>query len=242
MTAPMPTPTVEDYLGVIYTLERDGESISGRKLAEWLEVSAPTVTETLQRMIRDGWIMRGKDRRIRLTRRGREAAASLVRRHMLTELLLARVLGLPWSKVHEEADRIEHGLSSETADRVAELVEDVSACPHGNPLPGSEGPAEAWIPLLEAETHIPYVLVRVHEEIERQGELMAYLERSRLIPGAELTVNEVMDYNETVSLQVCGEPVVLGLAVAKRLWVKEIEGESASVASRHPADAGPQRR
>jgi DtxR family Mn-dependent transcriptional regulator len=221
MKVAIPTPTVEDYLGVIYTLERDGETVTGRKLAEWLEVSAPTVTETLQRMIRDGWIMRGKDRRIRLTRRGGEAAASLVRRHMLTELLLARVLGIPWSKVHEEADRIEHGLSSETADRVAELVEDASACPHGNPIPGSAGPSESWIPLFEAKTHSPYVLVRVHEEIERQNELMAYLERSRLTPGAEIVVEEVMPYNETISLQVAGERVVLGFAVARRLWVKE---------------------
>ncbi|GAH40540.1 unnamed protein product, partial [marine sediment metagenome] len=110
-----PSQTIENYLGVIYTLSRDGETVIGRKLADWLEVSPPTVTATLQRMIRDGWVTMSDDKSIRLTEGGREAATSVIRRHMLTELLLARILGVPWSKVHEEADRMAHGVSAEIA-------------------------------------------------------------------------------------------------------------------------------
>ena len=216
-----PTPTVEDYLGAIYTLARDQESVIGRRLAEWLEVSAPTVTATIQRMIRDGWVTMADDKTIHLTAAGTEAAVSVLRRHMLTELLLAQVLGIPWSRVHEEADRLEHDLSAETAARVAELVRDAAVCPHGNPIPGNEALTESLIPLLDAIPGHTYLLARVHEEIERDQQLMAFLEEHALIPGVRVEVTEIMPYNETVTLNCAGEAVVLGLSVARRIWLNE---------------------
>ena len=216
-----PTPTVEDYLGAIYTLARDQESVIGRRLAEWLEVSAPTVTATIQRMIRDGWVTMAEDKTIHLTAAGNEAAISVLRRHMLTELLLAQVLGIPWSRVHEEADRLEHDLSPETAARVAELVRDAAVCPHGNPIPGHEDITEGSIPLLDAIPGRTYLLARVHEEIERDQQLMAFLEEHALIPGVRVEVVEIMPYNETVTLNCAGRPVVLGLSVARRIWLNE---------------------
>ena len=218
-----PTPTVEDYLGVIYTLSRDGEDVTGRKLAEWLEVSPPTVTETLQRMVRDGWVTRVRGRRLGLTPKGDAAARSVVRRHMLTELLLARVLDIPWSRVHEEADRLEHDLSSETADRVAEMVDDPSTCPHGNPMPGSEPLALDYVPLLEAEAGVTYAMARIHEEIERNAELMAFLEHQCLVPGAEMVIKKILAFNETVVLESNGQETVLGLNIARRIWVRKVE-------------------
>ncbi len=219
-----PTPTVEDYLGVIYTLSRDGELVIGRRLADWLEVSAPTVTVTLQRMIRDGWVTMDEDKSIHLTPAGLEAARSVLTRHMLTELLLARVLGVPWSQVHAEADRLEHGVSSETAARVADIVQDSPACPHGNPLPGREEEVTRdLVPLLEATPNREYTLARVHEEIERVPELMAYLEASGLIPGAPITLLEALPFNETVAVRSAGRDIVLGMAVARWLWLNPPE-------------------
>ncbi len=216
---PRPTPTVEDYLGAIYTLDRDGEVVIGRKLAEWLEVSAPTVTETIQRMIRDDWVTMDEDKTIHLTEAGRRAAASVLRRHMLTELLLAKVLGVPWSKVHEEAHRLEHALSIETTARVAEVVEHPSVCPHGNPLPGQEDVTSHLLPLLEAEPGCGYILARVNEKAEQSPRLMTYLEEHGLVPGAKVVVAEVLPHNETVTVSCDGREVVLGLTVARRLWV-----------------------
>ena len=116
MVEERPTPTIEDYLGVVYTLERDGEAVIGARLAEWLEVSPPTVTATVKRMVRDGWVIMDGSKEIRLTPSGRAAAQSVLRRHMLAELLLARMLGVPWSQVHQEADAMEHTISSETVE------------------------------------------------------------------------------------------------------------------------------
>ena len=216
---PRPTPTVEDYLGAIYVLSRDGETVIGRKLAEWLEVSAPTVTTTIQRMVRDGWVNMADDKSIHLTEVGFKAAASVLRRHMLTELLLAKVLGVPWSRVHEEAHKLEHDFSSETTARVAAVVADPAVCPHGNPLPGREAATSHLLPLLKAQPGRIYTLARIHEEAEQNPHLMAYLEQNGLVPGTMVTVVEIMPFNETVTVHSGDREAVLGLAVARMLWV-----------------------
>ena len=173
-------------------------------------------------MIRDGWVTMDRDKTIHLTPAGHEAAQSVIRRHMLTELLLARVLGVPWSRVHEEADRLEHGFSTETTARVEDMMSDTTVCPHGNPLPGHEYTTENLIALLDAPPGSACLLARVHEEIERHHDLMRFLEENGLVPGAHLSVVEVAPYNETLSICIEGHTVVLGLSTARNLWVRPI--------------------
>lgn len=221
-----PTPTIEDYLGAIYTLARDNQPVIGRKLAAWMEVSPPTVTATIQRMIRDGWVTMAPDKTIHLTEAGWRAAASVVRRHMLTELLLARVLNVPWSKVHEEADHLEHGLSSETAERVEALLKSANLCPHGNPLPGQEEVVSTLVPLSECEPGQICTLARIHEEVERQSEVLIYLEQHGLVPGASIRVTKKTP-NEAASPEPVIEVVTpqgraeLALPVARWLYVQK---------------------
>lgn len=222
-----PTPTVENYFGVIYALERDGETVIEAKLASWLEVSSPTVTATIKRMMRDGWVTMSKSKEILLTPEGRNAARSLVRRHMLTESLLSRILGVPWSEVHQEADRIEHALSDKTAERLDTFLERPATCPHGNPLPDHEEFLGQLVPLDRAEADGSWTVARIDEGAERNHDLMAYLECHRLMPGAAITIEEIMPFNQTISVQVDGETVVLGTTVATHIYVCESTRQSA---------------
>ncbi len=215
-----PTPTIEDYLGIIYTLERDSEPVIGARLAEWLEVSPPTVTATIKRMIRDGWVSMDRSKEIHLTPAGRTAAHSVLRRHMLAELLLARVLEVPWSQVHQEADAMEHTLSPETVERLAAKLEHPETCPHGNPFPGYEDRLAELLPLTEAKAGQRLIIRRVHESAEEQPELMAYLEQHGLLPGAEIDILQIMPFNETITLECAGETVVLGLAPAALIFAE----------------------
>jgi DtxR family Mn-dependent transcriptional regulator len=224
MEALRPTPTIEDYLGVIYTMERDREPVIGARLAEWMEVSPPTVTATVKRMIRDGWVTANDRREIELTPAGRKAAASVVRRHMLTELLLARVLEVPWSQVHQEADQMEHTISGETMQRLLDRLDDPQTCPHGNPLPGHEALIHEWMPLTEAKAGQRIQIKRVHESAEQNRELMVFLEANNVMPGTRAWVEQVMDFNRTVSLQVGDESVVLGFPVAECIYVQALDG------------------
>ena len=223
MSEERPTPTIEDYLGVIYTLERDGEPVIGARLADWLEVSPPTVTATIKRMIRDHWVTMDASKEIHLTSAGREAARSLLRRHMLAELLLARILGVPWSRVHQEADAMEHTISSETVERMAARLDHPETCPHGNPLPGYEDRIADLFPLTRAKEGQHLTIRRVHEAAEEKPDLMAYFEQHGLLPGADVTVQEVMPFNETIMLECQGRPVVVGMTPAALIYA-EISG------------------
>ena len=215
-----PTPTVEDYLGVIYTLERDQEPVISARLAEWMDVSAPTVTATVRRMVRDGWVVLDEGKEIRLTAQGREAARSVLRRHMLSELLLARLLDVPWSQVHHEADEMEHTISRDTMARLQQRLDDPQTCPHGNPLPGHEELLREWMPLIETESGHQIIIKRVHESAEENRELMRFLEEHSLIPGTEATVQEIIPFNRTIALKMGERTVVLGFEVAQQIYVQ----------------------
>jgi len=220
------TPTMEDYLGLIYLMRREGQTVIGARLAERLGVSRPTVTATLQRLERAGLVEMNERKEVLLSPSGQEAAQSLLRRHMLTEWLLREVVGLPWHQIHEEADRLEHHFSEETVDRLAELFKQPETCPHGNPMPGMEPPTA--VPLDEVAEGADVVIVRIAEEAEEHSDFLAYLEENGLLPGARLRVLANRPYNETVAVRVGGRKVVLGLAAAGHVRVRpheEGEGE-----------------
>ena len=162
----LPTPTIEDYLGIIYTLSQDGEEIFGARLAEILEVTPPTVTVTLKRMVRDGWINLNSKKKISLTKKGIEASKTVIRRHMLTEWMLARILKIPWSQIHEEADKIEHTISEEVEQQLLKTLDDPSSCPHGNPMPDMESISDSWKPIVEFNKNDHLIIRRIHELLE----------------------------------------------------------------------------
>jgi len=217
-----PSPTIEDYLGVIYILARDGERAIGARLAESLDVSPPTVSATLQRMARDGWIRVGEDKLITLTDQGQAMAISVIRRHMLTEWMLARVLKLPLSELHREAHQIEHTLSPDVEARLQSEMEDPRVCPHGNPLPGFEDEVGRWQPLNQVSAGEEVVLQRIHDNLEGHYEQLRFLESRGLKPGVRVRVEAVLPFNETMEISVEGQPVTLGINLAGLLFVEKL--------------------
>lgn len=218
-----PTPTIEDYLGIIYTLHRDGEEVYGARLADLLSVSAPTVTVTLQRMVRDGWINLDSEKKIHLTPAGITAASSIIRRHMLTEWMLSKILNLPWSELHGEADKIEHTISGDVEKSLQVTLSDPTHCPHGNPMPGSESYSDSWCPLSEFQQADMVIIRRIHEFLENDHELMKYLELNNVLPGSIAIVVEVLPFNKTIKLIISGHSVILGLDVANNIFVEPVK-------------------
>lgn len=128
--------TTEMYLRTIYELEEEGITPLRARIAERLEQSGPTVSQTVARMERDGLLHVRTDRSLDLTQQGRELATNVMRKHRLAERLLTDVLGLDIHKVHDEACRWEHVMSEEVEKRVVAVLEDSSRSPFGNPIPG----------------------------------------------------------------------------------------------------------
>lgn len=209
--------TIENYLSLMYVLERDKEPVVGVRLAQLLNVTPPTVTNTLKRMVRDGLITMDKNG-TRLTKIGKQSARTVVRRHMLTEWMMARIL--PWSKLHREAHNLEHAISSEVETALFEEMEHPQTCPHGNPLPGCEEAVSAWVPLTATSPGDRVTIKRVHELAEYNLELLDFLESKGLVVGAEVIVREVLPFNQTITLEIRGEAVTLGFASAQHLFVE----------------------
>ena len=209
--------TIENYLSLMYVLERDNEPVLGVHLAQLLSVTPPTVTNTLKRMVRDGLITTGKNG-TRLTKTGKSSARTVLRRHMLTEWMIVRML--PWSKLHQEAHSLEHAISSEVETALFEELGHPQTCPHGNPLPGCEEAVSSWIPLTKASPNDHVVIRRIHEVAEYDLDLLAFLESKGIMPGAEITVRELLPFNQTISVDFQGRGVTLGFAAARYVFVE----------------------
>ncbi len=144
----------------MHVLERDHGEIVAARLAEVLCVTPATVAMTIKRMERDQWV-HGKSRQggIRMTEAGRAAAHTVVRRHMLTEWLLLKILKVPYLQIHEQAHQLEHAISASLEERMMDVLDAPGLCPHGNPFPGCEELTRGWIPLSDipagAEIHHP---------------------------------------------------------------------------------------
>jgi DtxR family Mn-dependent transcriptional regulator len=211
----------ENYLKTIAEAESEGEPVISATIARWLEISPPAVTAGLQRLKRDGLIRAGKDGRITLTAAGRAIADRILHRHHLIERMLVEVFGMPWYKVHEEAERLEHAISEDFERRLVEMLGSCKICPHGNVV-GRDTPQDrrkrGWIPLNEVET---VGELKVASVFERDRKLLEFLDGLGLRPGAPfLWLGR--NYDETVSLEVEGRPVHLGGPAARRVWVSDI--------------------
>lgn len=211
----------EDYLATIYALNAEGKVVIGARLAEHLGISAPAVTETLQRLTREGLVTLDERKEVHLTDKGKEIAEEMVRRHRLAERWLTDVLGLDWADAHTEAHRFEHAMSPKVEERLAKLLGNPQTCPHGSPIPGSGASLESpGQPLDQVGDNNSVVVERVTEEAEIDRRLLDYLQRSGITPGARLDVMEVAPWAGTMTIEVNGREVVLGLPAAAKVLVR----------------------
>lgn len=224
--------TVEEYLETIYNMSAEDEVVIGARLAEKFHVSAPTVTEMLKRLVRDGYIEMDIKRQVTLTESGNQAAEAVLRRHRLTERFLVDMLGMQWHEVHEEACRLEHFISGAVEDRVIASLNNPTTCPHGNPIPGSVASARTYLHdqgavRLSMLTHMEKAtILLISEVVEDEEALILYLHDKGLTPGTQLTVlsngeeKESLDRREeSFKLLVGGREVCISKVVASKIWV-----------------------
>lgn len=131
--------SIQDYAKEIYTLRaRDGH-VRTSMLAERLGVSAPSVSEMIRTLVDRGLVAHEPYRGVTLTPEGERVALAVIRHHRLLELFLSESLGVPWGRVHEEAELLEHAISEELEEQIAARLGDPSRNPYGEPIPSREG-------------------------------------------------------------------------------------------------------
>ena len=218
MVAGQHSPAVEDYLETIYELEESGVPVMRARLVERLGISAPTVSETVARLEREGFLSLDEQRVVRLTDRGRLAATGVMRRHRLAERLLVDVLHVPWHQVHEEAHRLEHAISETLEPYLVKVLGDPGTCPHGNPIPGSANvvDVQGQMPLTDLADGESAVVRRIDEEVEAQPAAMRTLEDNAVMPGYAVEVTG----RDADALLLAGDngPSSLPLAIAAKIY------------------------
>jgi DtxR family Mn-dependent transcriptional regulator len=214
----MITVSKEDYLKAILEAECEGEQVIAARLAQWLSVSAPAVTMALRRLKRDGLVSVRQDGRVQLTVEGRKIARQLAIRHHLIERMLHEVFGMAWYKVHDEAERLEHAVSSDFEALLSKKLGSQGPCPHGNtPTPESAHSKRkrGLLQLSEAEPGGNYAVQSVYE---RDRKLLEFFEKKAIRPGIQLKVR-ARNYDGTLSLAIEKKSIELGGPAAEKIWV-----------------------
>jgi DtxR family Mn-dependent transcriptional regulator len=190
--------TTEMYLRTILELEEEGQVPMRARIAERLDQSGPTVSQTVARMERDGLVVVSGDRHLELTQLGRHEAISVMRKHRIAERLLADIIGLEWELVHEEACRWEHVMSETVERKILSMLDTPDVSPYGNPIPGLEGLGfqtnanfkDGVVSILDLPKAIAeqstFVLKRIGEPAQLDVEFLSQLRQLNLLPGASI--------------------------------------------------------
>lgn len=220
--------TTEMYLRTIYELEEEGINPMRARIAERLEQSGPTVSQTVARMERDGLVVVSPDRHLELTAHGREVAVRVMRKHRLAECMLVDMLEVPWEEVHAEACRWEHVMSEFVERRIFEKLGKPTVSPYGNPIPGLDellpnvASADGGLVGLQALTDVlgselkTVTVRRLAETIQTDQAAMAALRRVGVAPNARVQAKVIDDM---VSIGSAGELVEIPRAEAAHILI-----------------------
>ncbi len=235
---PRLSPGTENYLLCLYKLWEDDENPTITQLTdtlrqlpqtEGLGTSVPSVAGMIRRMQRQSLVDVGPDKRIRLTKQGLEGGEDIARRHRLAEWLVVKLLGMDLHQAHNEAHRLEHGMSQDFQEKLMERLGYPKRSPFGRPIPGTgepKKPADA-LTLDAAQPGKTYVVDRVPEE---DSQLLRFLVDSMLIPDESITVAEATPYLGVMEVATQRDRVSIGYNVARQIVVRPNGGDSASSA------------
>ncbi len=214
---------VEDYMKAIYSLQRDGaESVSTTALAERLGVPLPAVSAMAKRLAERGLVEHEPYRGVSLSEGGRRLALEMMRHHRLLETFLAEELGMPWDRVHDEADVLEHVISEEFEELVARKLGNPHRDPHGDPIPTADLDIteDELTRLAEMEVGEGGVFARVSDS---DPEMLRYLAERGIAPGDRLEVTERQPFGGPVFTRIGDQVHPLGGELAQAMRIKRRE-------------------
>lgn len=223
--------TTEMYLRTILELEEEGQVPMRARIAERLNQSGPTVSQTVARMERDGLVVVSGDRHLELTNSGRHEAIAVMRKHRLAERLLADVIGLEWEFVHEEACRWEHVMSEQVERKILNLIKNPDVSPYGNPIPGladlGHGGNSSFKEGVVSIADLPgaianqgtFILRRIGEPLQVDTGFLGEMSALGIKPGSTISL-EFSQKSVFISPAGKSEGLKLDLELAKHLFVE----------------------
>ena len=221
--------TVENYLKAIYVAQASSDDparlVPMGQLASALGVVPGTATTMVKTLADSGLVRYEPYMGVRLTAAGEKLAAMVLRRHRLIEQFLVQVLGMNWSEVHEEAERLEHAVSERLIDLIDDMLGRPAVDPHGDPIPGPEGTLNrrAYPDLMTSPVNTPLVVTRVTDQ---EAEFLRFIEQRNLKPGQKITIESRDPASDSVSIRSeSGQRTTIGARAASKVLVTTDKGE-----------------
>ncbi len=218
-TRERPSPAVEDYAKAIYSLQRRSDQpVTTTALAERLGVSPASASGMVRRLGDIGLAEHQPYKGVELTDAGRAVALEVIRHHRLLELLLAD-MGVPWDRVHDEAEVLEHHISEELEALIAERLGDPTHDPHGDPIPAADLTLDegTTVTLDQLEPGQRGRFVRVSDS---DPEMLRYLSGLGLAPGEQLELIGREPFEGPLNVAFAGRQQPLGVALAKAMRIE----------------------
>ena len=209
---------MEDYLKAIYKLMELEGTVTTSALAEYMGVAPASVTNMCKKLAELKLLEYEPYQGVKFTPSGEKLALEIVRHHRLLELYLAEALGVPWDRVHEEAEKLEHVISEDLEDRMAAALGDPKFDPHGAPIPSRSGALRQQESgrLVDMRPGDKLVVVEVDDQ---DPELLRYLGEMGIYPGTSLELLDCAPFNGPLMLRVGESHYNLGYQAAKSILV-----------------------
>lgn len=213
-----PSAAMREYLAEMYRLQEDADTVTTTGLAERLDVSAPAVPRMLRRLQAAGYVERVPYQGAELTELGRREALRELRRHRVLEVFLVNIMGFTWDEVHEHADDLGKGLNDTITERMAQMTDFPRRCPHGEPIPDAEGnlPEVNDVGLINLSVGAKGTISRVRTH---EPEKLRYFATLGLMPQVDFEIVGRAPFNGPMRLRIDKDEVVLGIELARSLWV-----------------------
>jgi DtxR family Mn-dependent transcriptional regulator len=238
-TPPALTEPVEDYLKAIYELETRHGAAATTDVAQALAVAPASVTGMIRRLATQGYVDHVPYKGVQLTPLGRRAALRTIRRHRILETYLTRVLGYPWDRVHDEAERLEHAASDELIACLAAALDHPTVDPHGAPIPTVEGEVDERLHRTLADLSVGETARMVQVVTDKNASLLRYLAEIALQPGAQVTLVARAPFDGPITLRVGDAESIVGPNLAAQVLVDTMPAASASQRHAAPTSGAP---
>lgn len=219
------TPTVQNYLKAIFTLQQEdpGGIVGMGAVSRALQVVPGTATTMVQGLATQNLVEYLPRRGVRLTSQGETQALAVLRRHRIVETFLVKKLGFDWSEIHEDAEQLEHAISDRLLERLDAFCGFPAFDPHGDPIPTRDGklPVQAVRPLESCTAGTTVAITRI---IDQEAEFLTFAESQGLIPETHVEVVSRDPAAEALTLRVDGgnRRVTLGFRAAEKIMVQTL--------------------
>jgi DtxR family transcriptional regulator, Mn-dependent transcriptional regulator len=210
----------ENYAKALYELQsREASAVGTTAVAERLGVTSASASGMLRRLADEGVVDYAPYRGARLTPEGERIALEVIRHHRLIELFLAQELGMPWDRVHEEAEVLEHHISEELEELIAAKLGEPALDPHGDPIPDRDlaVSADDSVPLTELNPGEEGIFTRVSDS---DASMLRYLAERAIQPGASLLVTGREPFGGPLMVEIAGSTHPLGPELAGSMRVR----------------------